>query len=312
MDSNPVYQWQPFVQTPYINPDENLDLEEGETIYEDKWAQEWVIFWKLAAVFPVVFLYLLVTQWFDNNLSSSISYLRQFGLMLPSEINVHKLTQETNRFDVYKNWGKGLIHWEHWIERLIGYPTALLFVIITSLGVSRIGKEVVYKAVYNRSKDLVFIYRSGPLGEAKCHISELHFLEKSNSPLIASWKYYGFLNGNKHSSSPIVDLNSNELFTFKSHPDFWNHNLKSHFDENTETYWRGLKSKDVNRGLTFNNSFELSNEEAPLYNRVEEELRDAIVKHGPLQKHDYDHSIRYSLRKRLADNRMKLLNGAAI
>ena len=44
--AHPGYQFQPFVQTPSMDPDPTLSFEQGETIYENRKVVEWVRFWK--------------------------------------------------------------------------------------------------------------------------------------------------------------------------------------------------------------------------------------------------------------------------
>ena len=51
--AHPGYQYQPFVQTPSMNPDPTLNFKMGETIYENYRVVEWTRFWKasIAATF---------------------------------------------------------------------------------------------------------------------------------------------------------------------------------------------------------------------------------------------------------------------
>lgn len=44
--AHPGYQFQPFVQTPSMDPDPTLNFEQGEVIYENKKVLEWIRFWK--------------------------------------------------------------------------------------------------------------------------------------------------------------------------------------------------------------------------------------------------------------------------
>jgi hypothetical protein len=44
--AHPGYQFQPFVQTPSMEPDSDLSFKLGETVYENKGVTEWVRFWK--------------------------------------------------------------------------------------------------------------------------------------------------------------------------------------------------------------------------------------------------------------------------
>jgi hypothetical protein len=45
--AHPGYQFQPFVQTPSMDPDPTINFEQGEVIYENKKVTEWVRFWKV-------------------------------------------------------------------------------------------------------------------------------------------------------------------------------------------------------------------------------------------------------------------------
>ena len=48
--AHPGYQWQPFVQTPSMEPDPTLSFKLGEVIYENHKVVEWVRFWKAMTV----------------------------------------------------------------------------------------------------------------------------------------------------------------------------------------------------------------------------------------------------------------------
>lgn len=48
--ASPAYQFQPFVQTPPMEPDAALNFEEGEVIYENRRVAEWIKFWKASAL----------------------------------------------------------------------------------------------------------------------------------------------------------------------------------------------------------------------------------------------------------------------
>ena len=44
--AHPGYQFQPFVQTPSLDPDPTLNFDKGEVIYENPKVLEWTRFWK--------------------------------------------------------------------------------------------------------------------------------------------------------------------------------------------------------------------------------------------------------------------------
>jgi hypothetical protein len=43
---HPNYQFQPFVQTPSMDPDSSVNFERGEVIYENTKVGEWIRLWR--------------------------------------------------------------------------------------------------------------------------------------------------------------------------------------------------------------------------------------------------------------------------
>lgn len=288
-----------------------MDLEEGETLYENKWAYEWAIFWKIMALTPVAMFYLLWAEWYNTGLSSSFKFMEKFGIV-QTECNLAANVHDEKKLEKLNYWGKELLYWQHWLRRLVFYPAAILMVGVFFYGTIRsIGMNRVIKAVFNREKDLVFITVPDHFLSTTVIPVELHYLERPQTPYYGYWKYMPDISGNRYTDLAISDLQNDKIFFFKSNPDYWNHNVKSYFDENTMTHWKGLKYKDADRGIIFNNSSYLTAEETSNYNLVEEEITNAILKHGPIQKHDYNLNLNFSLKKRLAENRMKLLSGVS-
>ena len=79
MWAHPNYQFQPFVQTPSMDPDPTLSFEEGETIYENKRVGEWIRMWRLIGactlpLWPAFYSFEIFMgdgvpslQWFSNH-----------------------------------------------------------------------------------------------------------------------------------------------------------------------------------------------------------------------------------------------------
>lgn len=306
--SNPLYQWQPFVQTPSLNPDENLNLEIGETIYEDKWAYEWSIFYKLLFILPLVCIYVMIFQFYDQGIIASFNFTRRFGAM-PVVFNEVSNIYDEERVQKFHNWGKDLWTYQHWIRRLLMYPVVFLVTAFYVMMIRKIGSQTVIKAAFNRDKDVVFYWTSGMLTK-EVNVTELHFLEKTMTPYVLTWKHYGELNGNRNSYIFMKDLRKfKSYYYFKADERYWNPDVKKYFDDHTSTHWRGNVSKDVNKGLQFGSSLHLTIDQEELYKSVNEELVHAIKKHGPIQKYDYENSYKFQLKKKLNDYRYNLLAG---
>ena len=306
--STPLYQWQPFVQTPSLNPDENLNLEIGETIYEDKWAYEWAIFYKLMFVLPLVCLYVIIMQFYEQGIVASYNFTRRLGAF-PVTFNEVSNIYDEERVNRFHYWGKDLWTYQHWIRRFIMYPTLIVATIFLFTMMKKIGGQTIVKAAFNRDKDVVFYWTTGTITK-EGHVTELHFLERAMTPHVLGWKHNGELNGNKDSYIFIKDLRKFKTFYyFKADERYWNPDVKKYFDDNTSTFWRGNTSKDVNKGLHFDSSLHLTVEQSDLRKTVNEELINAIKKHGPIQKYDYENSYKYQLKKKLNDYRYNLLAG---
>lgn len=308
--SNPTYQWQAFVQTPSLNTDPSLDLEIGETIYEDKWTQEWSLFWKLCILFVPILIFIQFVQYYDNNTITSTGYNSRWRLV-PMAMNPLELAMETNRMEKWNNWGSDLWPLSQWVRKLGFYPVGLIGLFTILCFLRTVGGTNVVKASFNRSRDAVFIWTPSYIGKTMT-VVELHYLERQLSKLPSTWRFIGELNGNKKDGEfTYEDLQFREIFQFKTDDKYWNHDVKEYFDAHTSTYWRGLASKDVNRGISFNQSVILTQEETEIENLVEKEIKDAIKKYGPIQKQDYELNYKYQLNKRLNENRLNLISGVS-
>lgn len=307
--SVPIYQWQPFVQTPSLNPDINLDLEEGETLYEDKWAYEWALFWKIMILVVPVMMFILLIQVYENNAFPSHRIKSRWSINAMFPGSLHENYVENKKVEKLIYWGSDMWYWQHWVRKFLFYPTAILVVLFKGTIFRYVGSHNVLKASFNRSKDLLFVWRPGIIGK-EMRVFELHHLEKPLTSIVGSWKHNGFINGNKHSYHPIIDTRTTEMFYFKENPNYWNSDLKAYFDENTSTYWNGLRSRDVNKGIFFDNSLGYTAKEQEEHRVIDEEIKAAVEKYGPLQKTDYEHDFKFQLNKRLNEGRFNLLSVA--
>lgn len=307
IDSVPLYQWMPFTQTPSLNPDVDLDLELGEVLYEDKWAYEWALLMKLLLLVAPIGLFIYLIQAYENNSvpSHNLRSRYTFSAIFPGMM--HENYIETDKVQKLVYWGSDMWSWQHWVRKILVYPTVLAFGVYVGGYLKFIGSTTVIKAYFNRSKDILFVWRPGILGK-RLYTYELHHLEKPLSSIVGNWKSFGYVNGNQNGYSSIYDTRTTEIFFFKEDGRYWNADVKKHFDDNTNTYWKGLRSKDVDKGVFINNSLFESASEQENNRIVDEELKEAIKKHGPVQKMDYEHSYEYQLKKRLYENKSGLLS----
>jgi len=308
IDSIPLYQWMPFTQTPSINPDVDLDLELGEVLYEDKWAFEWALLMKLLLLVAPIGIAIFLIQAYENNSvpSSKLRSRYTFTAIFPGMM--HENYIESNKIEKLVYWGSDMWYWQHWVRKFLFYPTALAIGAYIAGYLKFIGSSTVIKAYFNRSKDILFVWRPGILLGKKLYTYELHHLEKPLSSIVGNWNTFSYVNGNKNGYSSLYDTRTTDMFFFKEDSRYWNADVRKHFDDNTNTYWKGLRSKDVDNGIFFNNSLFETAAEQEESRVVELELKEAIKKHGPIQKMDYENNYEYQLKKRLYENKNSLLS----
>ena len=189
VESHPMYQWQPFVQTPNYEPNKDLCLEEGETIYENKYVHEWVLFWRLLLLLSPLALFLYIYESYNNNTPASPEYTKRFTIF-NHPMNGHFRGLPRRVPETLNYWGSNMWLWQHWVRKTLVY-TAILMAVIFGRKAIRIGHQYVVKATYNREKDLVFIWRPTGVFAKQLHVYELHYLEQTVPRITSSWNQLG-------------------------------------------------------------------------------------------------------------------------
>lgn len=266
---------------------------------------------KLLAFLPLGIVAIILTQVYENNFALSMNYMRRF-IVSPFPFNPIESAIEKNRFVGTNWWGADHWNWQVGLRKGAVYPLLILGTFTVLTVISRIGCSRVLKASFNRSKDLAFITVPNGFFSKKVVPVELHYLEKSMPYLATSWKFMSEHNGNKNGDIIIENTYNGEniQFEFRANEKYWNPELKKYFDSQTSTYWQGNSCKDINRGLRFNNSPYMTVEENNTFNEVQNEILKSIEKYGPIKKHDYEHSFKYQISKKVAQYKRDLLVGA--
>jgi hypothetical protein len=308
VESHPLYQFQSFVQTPSFEPDKDLCLEEGETIYENKYVYEWVLFWRIMLLLSVLPLWVLLYESYNNNTTISPEYLSGLGLFVhPANSSWRGLP--SRRYEKLLYWGEKMWPWQLGFRKCFVY-----FSIIGSAVLCKrlilVGDEYVIKAVFNRERDLVFLWRPTGFLKKELHVYELHFLEQTVPRAVTSWNDLG--NFKKDGIFDVYDMRLDQTLVFYNDKKYWNIDQREYFFKNTTTMWNGLRNKDVNRGIWFNRSTVLTDEEFATTKKINSEINEAIEKHGPIAVTDYDYNYKYQIKKRVQDIKRNLIEGKPI
>lgn len=116
--------------------------------------------------------------------------------------------------------------------------------------------DYVTKMVYNKDKDLVFVYRPDGFWNEQEYVYEVHHLEQMVPSTVTTYKDLtmqrtdGILN--------IYDMSTREYLKFYSEDKYWNNDLKEDFLNQTRTMWRN--NSDKYNGQIFNVTHRASEE----------------------------------------------------
>lgn len=305
--SHPIYQWQPFVQTPSVEPHKDLCLEIGETIYENKWIYEWILLFRILVYLAPIFLFWYIIEAYNNNTSASPEYASRFAPIITG--NASKKSLARRPFENTNYWGTNMWPWQFSVKKLLLFPFVVLAAIL-GRNINRFGNNYVLKAAFNRERDVVFVWRVRGALLKKCDIFELHYLESTVPSVTSLWPKLGKFQ--KDGLLPIWDLRSDSPMLFYNEKKYWNIDQRDYFLSNTNTYWQGLRHKDVNRGIFINRSEHLTEEEIHTHKKINLEIKEAVSKHGPIQVTDYEFNYKYQLKKRIQDIKRNLVEGKPV
>jgi hypothetical protein len=304
VDSHPAYQWQAFVQTPSMEPHKDLCLEQGETFYENKWVYEWILLWRILVYISPLFIYWYFYELYNNNTPASPEYLNRFGIVTSGNSFMKGLPRRLPENVNY--WGTSMWSWQLILKKTIFFPVIMIAALCTRKA-NRFGKEYVIKAVFNRERDVVFVWRVTGICRKRLDIFELHYLERTVPSITSAWSELGMFK--KDGILTVFDLRTDDTLLFYNEKKYWNIDQRDYFFKNTNTFWQGLRHKDVHRGVFINRSKHMTEEEIFVTKRINEEIKAAIQKHGPIFATDYETNYKYQLKKRIQDIKRNLIEG---
>ncbi len=251
---------------------------------------------------------MILMESYNNNTTPTPEYTSRFAGVIPTYNQTHRGLPKKIA-DTLNYWGSSMWYWQHWIRKSLGY-FVFIGAAIALRKVTKIGNEYVTKAVYNRERDLVFVWRPTRVFAKEMHVYELHYLEQTVPKVVSSWKNLGFFK--KDGIVLMHDLRLDHELVFYNEKKYWNIDEREHFYKNTTTFWRGLKHKDFNMGLFIKRSNEMNEEELLHVKKINHEIKNAIEKFGPVGLTDYEYNYSYQLKKRIQDIKRNLIEGKPV
>jgi hypothetical protein len=205
---HPVFTDQPFVQKPSVNPDPDVNFEEGEVLYENTRLLEWGKFWN----YSMWLGYLWAAVFVPNNLL--------YKTNLPTENML-----ENNFYPYYMH---SIYNFDYLKLHIIGIAGAVGY------GAYHLGggyqckmMNYVTKVQYNKDKELMFVSRLGIFGGVEEKVYEAHHIEvpPNYSPSTVAMQPHVEDDG----MYEVISLNEDISFMLYKDSRFWNPKLKKDF-----------------------------------------------------------------------------------
>jgi len=159
--------------------------------------------------------------------------------------------------------------------------------------------DYVSRMVYNKDKDLVFVYKpTGFWGEQE-YVYEMHHLEQMVPYAVTAIKNMSMQRDD--GIVTVYDMNTRDNLKFYNEDKYWNMDLRDEFNVATRGLWKG-NFNSVYEGSIF----KLTDHNSPVnyyQDEVDEELYHAIEKHGGVKLPE-NHIDEWE--QRISDERAKI------
>jgi hypothetical protein len=239
--AHPGYQFQPFVQTPSMDPDPTLNFQPGEVIYENQKVLEWTRFWKVLTAVTVAASPAFYTfEIYAADGAPSLTWMAETAnwWQIPQQFqDGHDWNLEGVRYCDDHDY----MNLQYGVKRTIARPGHTFFMVSVLALLQHINMDYVTKMVYNKDKDIVFVYRPDGFWNEREYVYELHHLEQMvPSPVTA------FKNMSMQREDGILSvycMSTRDYLKFYGEDKYWNVDLKEDFLSQTRSMWIGRSDK---------------------------------------------------------------------
>jgi len=127
-------------------------------------------------------------------------------------------------------------------KRMIVRPAHTFYMVSVLAFLQNMNFDYVTKMVYNKDKDLVFVYRpDGFWNQLTKYIYEMHHLEQMVPAPVTAYKDLSM--NREDGILTVYDMNTREYLKFYNEKKYWNVDLREDFLGQTRSLWKGLTCK---------------------------------------------------------------------
>jgi hypothetical protein len=236
--AHPSYQLQAFVQTPSMDPDPTLNFEKAETIYENHRVGEWVRMWRWCVGLTLPFWPAFFTfEIYQNDGVPSLDWLSDMG----SWHSAPKQFQDSgdwNLYDVRYCDEHDYMNIQYAIKRMIARPAHTMYQVAMLSLIFGMDFNYATKMVYNKDKDLVFVYKPSGVWRDSENVYEVHHLESMVPAPVQAYQHQGV--GHKDGITTLTCMDTQDGIKLYNDPKYWNLELRDDFLAQTRSMWIDL------------------------------------------------------------------------
>lgn len=122
-------------------------------------------------------------------------------------------------------------------KRGIVRPAHTMYMLQVLVLLQNMNLDYVSKMVYNKDKDLVFVYKPTGFWNEQEYVYEVHHLEQMVPYAVTAIKNMSMQQ--KDGILTVYDMNTRDNLKFYNEDKYWNMDLKDEFNANTRNMWRG-------------------------------------------------------------------------
>lgn len=221
-----------------MDPDPTLNFEKAETIYENKRIGEWIRMWKwlfgtTLPFWPAFFTF----EIYQNDGVPSLDWLSDVA-------GWHQIPKQ---FQDGGDWNLESVRYcdehdymniQYAIKRLVARPSHTFYQACVLYFVFNFDLDYATKVVYNKDKDLVFVYTPKGIFRDHEHVYEVHHLESMVPAPVSSYQHLGV--GHKDGITTLTCMDTQAAIKLYNDPKYWNLELRDDFLAQTRSMWIDL------------------------------------------------------------------------
>lgn len=220
-----------------MDPDPTLNFSQGETIYENTGVIEWTRFWKASVLttfgfFPGFYVF----EMYHAGGPPSLKWM----------------SENWNWFDVPRQFQDGggwdtealrycddheYMNMQYGGKRAMARPAHTFYCCTLMVLLQNMNLDYVSRMVYNKDKDIVFVYKPDGLWNEREYIYEMHHLEQMVPYAVTAIKNMSMQNDD--GILTVYDMNTRDNLKFYNDDKYWNLDIKDEFMGQTRNLWIG-------------------------------------------------------------------------